>query len=106
MSFANAQKREGKTELAEFLMNRTTKTVNKIISNAWDIENAEARMKRREKSRVEILNEALETSCTCKTYGEWDTFALETLYNNDIPPAQFSSCVKELLLKGEESVVI
>jgi hypothetical protein len=50
---------------------------------------------------MEILNEALETECTCKTHGEWETFALGTLHNNDVPPLQFSSYVKELLLKGQ-----
>jgi hypothetical protein len=86
MAFANAQKREGKTELAEFIMNRATKAVNEIITNTWDMENAEAKIQRRKKSRMEILNEALETECTCKTHGEWETFALETLHNNDVPP--------------------
>ena len=100
MAFANAQKREGKTELAEFVMNRGTKAVNELITNAWSMENAEATMRRREKSRMEILNEALETECSCKTHGAWQTCALVTLHNNDIPPWQFSSCVKELLLKG------
>ena len=42
---------------------------------------------------MEILNEALETECTCKTHGEWETFALETLHNNDVPPLQFRSYV-------------
>jgi hypothetical protein len=45
MAFANAQKREGKTELAEFIMNRATKAVNEIITNMWDMENAEAKIK-------------------------------------------------------------
>ena len=47
MAFANAQKREGKTELAEFIMNRTTKAINEIITNMWDMENAEATIQRR-----------------------------------------------------------
>ena len=99
MAFANAQKRKGKMELAEFVMNQGTKAVNELITNAWSKENAEATM-RREKSRMEILNEALETECSCKMHGEWETYALVTLHNNDIPPLQFSSGVKELLLKG------
>ena len=99
MAFANAQKREGKTKLAEFVMNRGTKAANELITNAWCMENAEATM-RREKSRMEILNEALETECSCKTHGESEACTLVTLHNNNIPPRQFSSFVKELLLKG------
>ena len=45
MAFANAQKREGKTELAEFIMNRATKAVNEIITNTWDMENAKRQFK-------------------------------------------------------------
>ena len=64
------------------------------------MENAEAALKRREKSRMEILNEALESPCSCNNEGEWETYALETLHNNDIPPMPVSSHVKDLLLKG------
>ena len=48
---------------------------------------------------MEILNGAFESQCSCKNEGEWETCALETLYN-DIPPLQFSTYAKELLLKG------
>jgi hypothetical protein len=34
------------------------------------MENAEAAIQRRTKSCMEILNEALETECTCKTHEE------------------------------------
>ena len=44
MAFANAQKREGKTELVEFVMNCGTKAVNELITNVWSMENAEATM--------------------------------------------------------------
>ena len=40
MAFANVQKQEGKTDMAEFIVNLGTKVVNKLISNAWDMENA------------------------------------------------------------------
>ena len=60
------------------------------------MENAEATIQRRTKSCMEILNEALETECTCKTHEEWETFALETLHNNDILPLQFSKLLKVL----------
>jgi predicted ATPase with chaperone activity len=99
MAFASAQKKEGKTDLAEFIINRGTKVVNEIITNAWHMENAEETMRQKEKSRTEILNDAFESQCSCKNEGEWETCALETLYN-DIPPLQFSTYAKELLPKG------
>lgn len=100
MAFANVQKQEGKTDLAEFIVNRGTKVVNELISNAWDMENAEETMRRREKSRMVILQEAYDGECTCQTHREWETCALEILHNNDIPPQQFGAYVKDSLMRG------
>jgi hypothetical protein len=100
MALANIQKREGKTDLAEFVLNRGTKVVNEVISNAWEMKKAEETLRRRNKSRMDILQEACEAECTCETHGEWEICALEILHNNDIPPHQFAMCVKESLVKG------
>ena len=100
MALANIQKQEGKTDLAEFVFNRGTKVVNEVISNAWVMDKAEESLKRRKKSRMDILQEAYEAECTCESHGEWQACALEILHNNDIPPQQFAKCVKESLVKG------
>lgn len=100
MAFANSQRQEGKTDLAEFVLNRGTKIVNEVISNAWEMRKADETLRRRNKSRMDILQEAYDTECTCEVDGEWETCALEILHNNDIPPQQFAMCVKEALVKG------
>ncbi|CAB4033143.1 Hypothetical predicted protein [Paramuricea clavata] len=100
MAFANIQKREGKTDLAEFVLNRGTKVVNIVISNAWEMKKAEETLRRRNTSRIDILQEAYEAECTCETHREWEICALEILHNNDIPAHQFAMCVKESLVKG------
>ena len=61
---------------------------------------AEETLRRRNKSRMDILQEVYKTECTCEADGEWDTCALEILHNNDILPQQFAMCVKEALMKG------
>ena len=100
MAFANSQRQEEKTDLAEFVLNRGTKIVNEVISNAWEMIKADETLRRRNKSRMDILQETYETECTCEVDGEWETCALEILHNNDIPPMQFAMCVKEALVKG------
>ena len=74
--------------------------VNELISNTWDMENAEETMRRREKSRMVILQEAYGGECTCQTHREWETCALEILHNNDIPPRQFGASLNNSLMRG------
>ena len=57
-AFANSQRQEGKTDLAEFVLNRGSKIVNKVISNAWEMIKADETLRRRNKSHVDILQEA------------------------------------------------
>ena len=40
-ALAAEQKKQGKTDLAEFLVNRTPRAVADIITIAWEIENAQ-----------------------------------------------------------------
>lgn len=100
LAFANVQKREGKTDLAEFLINRGTKVTNELITNAWEMEQAEAVQRRKEKSRLDLLGEARDDQCLCTEEGQWETCALEILANNNIPPQLFRECVIQLLVNG------
>ena len=52
------QKNEGKTDLAEFIINRGVKTVNEAIATAWEMEGATSKQLRMAKSRLQILEEA------------------------------------------------
>lgn len=58
LAYANGQKREGKTDLTEFVVNRGAKAVNELIHTAWEMHKAEETVRRREKSRLELLREA------------------------------------------------
>lgn len=40
---ANSQKREGKTDLAEFIANKGAKAVDDALSVGWELENSENR---------------------------------------------------------------
>ena len=55
MALASQQKREGKTDLAQFIANRGSKAVEEALSVGWEMENAESELARSKLSRVEIV---------------------------------------------------
>ena len=66
LALAHMQKNEGKTDMAEFIVNRGSKVVNEVLRTAWEMEEAKAAQERAAKSRLEILQEARGEPCTCK----------------------------------------
>ena len=100
MAHANMQKNEGKTDLAEFVINRGNKVINELIKNAWEMDEAQKTLRRREKSRIDLLHETAGEDCVCESVGLWELCALEILHSNCIPPQQFRESVKLLLEKG------
>ena len=55
LSLANQQKKEGKTDLAEFIANRGYKAVEEALRVGWEMEEAPAKLERNQKTRMEIL---------------------------------------------------
>lgn len=99
-ALAAEQKKEGKTDLAEFLINRTPRAVADILQTAWEIESAEDTLERSKKSRSQLLVEAKTSPCAEGCNGDWLTCAHEILDNNGVSRQFFSNVVKELLTKG------
>ena len=100
LAFSNQQRQEGKTDLAEFIVNRGKKAVNEVIATAWEMESAQKTQERLSKTRIELLNDAYQQECTCNTIRDWHNCALQLLANNNIAVDNFAGCVKELLVKG------
>ena len=100
LAFSNQQRQEGKTDLAEFIVNRGKKAVNEVISTAWEMESAQKTQERLSKTRIELLNDAYQQECTFNTIRDWHNCALQLLANNNIAVDNFAGCVKELLVKG------
>lgn len=98
--FAKEQKDEGKKDIAEFIVNRGSKVVADVINTAWEMESAKERRARREKSRIELLNEAREGSCVEGCNGLWLQLAKEVLDNNGVILRSFQQAVLNLLTKG------
>ncbi len=100
LALAHEQKTEGKSDLAEFIVNRGNKVVDEIINTAWEMETAKCAQARSKKSRLEILQEAGERECTCNPNENWLLSASALLEKNGILHDTFASSVRELLIKG------
>ena len=99
-ALAFEQKKAGKTDLAEFLINRSPRVIADILSTSWEIEQSSAKLERSKKTRIELLEEAGNSDCVEGCNGERLICAKEILQNNGVPIQLFSRAVKELLLKG------
>ena len=101
LALASAQKAEGKTDLAEFVVNRGNRLVEEVIATAWEMENASEVLKRSKLTRLEILEKCLlEDSCTPECNGQWLQCATQLLNWNNVSRRAFSEAVKNLLEKG------
>ena len=91
---------EGKTDIAEFVVNRGPKVVAEVLNTAWELNTAQDRLSRSKKSRIDILWEAQSTECVPGCNGMWLTCAKQVLRHNGINLQSFSDAVKELIHKG------
>ena len=57
-AYAFEQKKEGKVDLAEFLISRSRKTVVELIDATWEMKEAENKLARSKKTRMELLENA------------------------------------------------
>ncbi|KAJ8050579.1 hypothetical protein HOLleu_03834 [Holothuria leucospilota] len=92
LALANQQKAEGKTDLAEFIVNRGKRVAG------WEMAEAEEKLKRSKLSRTEIMQQAQCGPCVCN--GQWRDCAEEILHKNEIPANVFSKAVLTLLQEG------
>ena len=100
LALANAQKEEGKTDLAEFICNRGRKTVEEAISTAWEMAGAQAALDREKRRRLDILEDVRNGQCVQGCRGQWYLQARDILSRNDIDDAVFAEAVVTLLREG------
>ena len=100
LALANAQKKSGKTDLAEFVANRGYKAVEDALKVGWEMEEAPRELERGSKTRMEILQAFAHTECVAGCNRQWLTMARDILFRNGIPQSKFCEAVKSLLIKG------
>ena len=100
LALAREQKLEGKTDIAEFIINRGSKVVAEILESAWEMEDARKTLERQRKSRLQLLQEARLGECVENCHGDWLICAREVLERNGVEEGYFAEQVYELLEKG------
>ena len=100
LAFANNQKVNGKFDIAEFIVNRGPRVVAEVLNTAWELRNAQEKLDRSKKSRIELLHKASQGECVMGCDGQWLFCALEILKQNGIKKETFTKSIKELLDKG------
>ena len=90
-------KRSGGKALVEFCFANWDKLPG-IVAKSWKTEKVEDLVAVAARSRMEILEEACNASCTCG--GQWADFAYTILCQNDHNPAQWCKAVADSLMAG------
>ena len=100
VALAVTQSREGNEALANFVANRgQNKAVSEALSLAKEFSEAEERLARSKKSRVQILQSAYEGSCTQGCQGEWYLSAVKLLEGHGILLTVFATAIYTALEK-------
>ena len=99
-AIANQQKKEGKKDLANFVLSRSCKSLNDIMENTWKMHNAENELQREKKLRMDVIKEFADKLCDKECNGEWLVCAREVLKNNNINAYVYANALFELLTDG------
>ena len=91
---------EGKIDLAEFVANRGPKIVNQAIQTANELNEAQRRLERSKKTRIELLEESASSPCVEDCHGQWMSAATQILESNGNSAERFSSAVYNALKRG------
>ena len=79
LALASRQMKEGKEDLAQFIANRGSKVLDKAIQVGWEMEEAEEKLKRKQMTRMDILQKALEGPCIANCNGELQRILLHAM---------------------------
>ncbi len=99
-ALAQEQRDNGKTDLVEFILNRTPKSLADLLDTTLKMKCAKEKLARTQKTHMEILTEAFESDCPAACNGLWLKCAREVLAKNGIDINEFANLVKESLTKG------
>ena len=100
MALASKWQEEGKTDLAEFVANRGPKIVNEAIETAKELTEAQARLQRSNKTRIELLEENAASACIDGCDGDWLSAAQQILQSNNIGTEIFATAIYDALKNG------
>ena len=97
---ANQQKKEGKTDLAEFIAYRGSKAVDEALAVGWEIEEAGKKLERCKSSRIDILYREMGKQCVDGCGRRWLHMAEDILQRDNIQKLEFAEAVRNLPKNG------
>ena len=100
LEFAEDQSGEGKTDIADFVVNRGSLVVAEVLQTAWEIKPAKENLERSRKSRLDIVQAALAGDYISDCNDLWYCCAHQIIQRNGIEKSPFTKAVKDLLDKG------
>ena len=86
---ASIQKEAGKKELANFVMSRSSKTLQDLITSSWEMNGAVEELRQHSVPRMETIRQTANTECVQHCERTWLQSAIEVLTNNQINPVVF-----------------
>ena len=100
MALANAQKQNGKTDLAAIRLDKGIKKISDILETTCAMNNATNLMVRQQKTRFQILSDSTNSEFDESCDGQWLTKCLDTLDKNNIVRDDFSDALFNLINFG------
>ena len=97
---ASIQKEAGKKELANFVMSRSSKASQDLITNSWKMNSVAEELQWHSVPRMETIHQTANTECMQHCEGTWLQSAIEVLTNNQIHHVVFAHSLHKLLEKG------
>ena len=97
---AEAQRLEGKKDLAEFCVNRTNQRLSDLFESAWELREARSKINRLNRNRIDVVREAAAKECLPACAGKWFEMALEVLQKNSIHSIVFAHTLRHLIING------
>ena len=90
LALACQQKLGGKSDIAEFIINRGSKVVTEILESAWEMEKAQKTLEVQRKGRLQLLQEARLGECVENCNGNWLVCAHKVLKQNRVEESNFA----------------
>ena len=92
----------GESDLNEFVLNKSPKQLNDLISMTWEIHTAPAVLERENQTRMEVLRTFLQKGCVDNCGGRWLENAKEVLRNNSINLYTFADAIRRCIREGRK----
>lgn len=100
MRLALTRKESGEPDLQQFILNKTPKALSDLVATTWKMQKSPACIERRNKPRIQVVQEHISEECIPDCGGKWYRSAVEVLSNNQINLYYFCGAMREALVKG------